>query len=62
MINGYSPFSLAVSNLKLKSLRTKHWFKANAVEMNKINTLMTTVAQKAGPKNNWHREDPDTIA
>ena len=31
MINGDSPFYLVIKKLKLKSLGTKNWFKANAV-------------------------------
>ena len=52
MMNGDSPFYLAVDNLKLKSLGTKTWFKGNAVGINKINSLMKTMAQKAGLENN----------
>ena len=52
MTNGDSPFYLAVNNLKLKSLGTKNWFKANAIGINKINSLMKTMAQKAGLENN----------
>ena len=55
MMYGDSPFYLAVNNLKLKSLGTKNWFKANAIGINKINSssLMKTMAHnKAGLENN----------
>ena len=44
-----SPFYLAVNNnLKAESLQTKEWFKIGPVGINKLNILMTTMAQKAG--------------
>ncbi|CAB4012922.1 zinc finger MYM-type 2-like [Paramuricea clavata] len=47
-----SPFYLAVNNtLKKESLQTKEWFKAAAVGINKLNSLMKTMAQKAGINN-----------
>ena len=52
MVNGESPFYLAVNNLKLKSLGTKNWLKANAVGINKISSLMKTMDQQAGFENN----------
>ena len=38
-------------HLKLKSLGTKNWFKANAFGINKINSLTKIVAQNAGLDN-----------
>ena len=52
MVNGESPFYLAVNNLKFKSLGTKNWLKANAVGINKIGSLMKTMDQQAGFENN----------
>ena len=49
LVNGESPFYFAVNNLKLRSLGTKNWFKAND-GIYKINSLMKTMAQKAGLK------------
>jgi len=47
-----SPFYLAVNNtLKKESLQTKEWFKAAPVGINKLNSLMKTMAQKAGINN-----------
>ena len=47
-----SPFYLAVNNtLKAESLHTKEWFKAAPVGINKLNSLMKTMAQKAGINN-----------
>ena len=44
-----SPFYVAVNNnLKAESLQTKEWFKLGPVGINKLNILMTTIAQKAG--------------
>ena len=42
-----SPFYLAVnSNLKAESPQTKEWFKVGLVGINKLNSLMKTMAQK----------------
>ena len=47
-----SPFYLAVNNnLKAESLQTKEWFKAGSVGISKLNSLMKTMAQKAGINN-----------
>jgi site-specific recombinase XerD len=47
-----SPFYLAVNNtVKKESLETKEWFKAAPVGVNKLNTLMKSMAQKAGLNN-----------
>ena len=47
-----SPFYLAVNNnLKAESLQTKEWFKVGPVGINKLNSLMKTMAQKAGINN-----------
>ena len=47
-----SPFYLAVKNtLKEESLQTKEWFKAAPVGINKLNSLMKTMAKKAGINN-----------
>ena len=47
-----SPFYLAVNNnLKAESLQTKEWFKIGPVGINKLNSLMKTMAQKAGINN-----------
>ena len=47
-----SPFYLAVNyNLKAQSLQTKEWFKVGPAGMNKLNSLMKTMAQKAGINN-----------
>ena len=44
-----SPFYLAVNkNFKAESLETKEWFKVGPVGINKHNSLMKTMAQKAG--------------
>ena len=44
-----SPFHLAVNNnLKAESLQTKEWFKVGPVGINKLNSVMKTMAQKAG--------------
>ena len=41
-----APFYLAVNNVK--SVSGKPWFKKGPVGVNKLNTLMKTMAQKAG--------------
>ena len=47
-----SPFYLAVNNnLKVESLQTKEWFKVGPVGLNKLNSLMKTMAQKTGINN-----------
>ena len=47
-----SPFYLAVNNtLKAESLQTGEWFKAAPVGINKLNSLMKTMAKKAGINN-----------
>ena len=47
-----SPFYLAVNNnLKAESLQTKDCFKVGPVGINKLNSLMSSVAQKAGINN-----------
>lgn len=46
-----SPFYLAVNTLKKESIQTKEWFKAAPVGINKLNSLMKTMAQKAGINN-----------
>lgn len=44
-----SPFYLAINNnLKAESLQTKEWFKVGPVGINKLNSVVKTVAQKAG--------------
>ena len=51
-----SPFYLAVNNnLKAESLQTKEWFKAGPVGINKLNSLVKTMAQKAGINNDCLR-------
>lgn len=52
MLEDVSPFYLAVNNnLKAESLQTKEWFKVGPVGINKLNSLMKTMAQKAGINN-----------
>ena len=56
MLEDDSPFHLAVNNnLTAESLQTKEWLKvgvqAGPVGINKLNSLMTTMAQKAGINN-----------
>ena len=49
-----SPFYLAVNNnLRAESLQTKEWFKVGPVDngINKLNSLMETMAQKSGINN-----------
>jgi len=47
-----SPFYLAVNNnLKAESLQTKDCFKVGRVGINKLNSLMSSMAQKAGINN-----------
>lgn len=47
-----APFYLAVNNgLKTESLATKDWFKCSAVGVNKLNSSMKTMAEKAGIEN-----------
>ena len=46
------PFYLAVNNnLKAESLQTKEWFKVGPVGINKLNSLLKTMAQKPGINN-----------
>ena len=47
-----STFYFAVNNnLKTESLQTKEWFKVGPVGINKLNSLVKTMAQKAGINN-----------
>jgi len=47
-----SPFYLAVNNnLRAGSLQTKDWFKVGPIGINKLNSLMKTVAPKTGINN-----------
>ena len=47
-----SPFYLAVNNdLKAELLQTKEWFKVGPVGINKLSSIMKTMAQKAGINN-----------
>ena len=55
-----SPFYLAVNNnLKAELLQTKGWFKVGPVGINKLNSLMKTMAQKAGINNERLRNHSD---
>ncbi|CAB4025587.1 zinc finger MYM-type 2-like [Paramuricea clavata] len=57
-----SPFYLAVNNnLKAESLQMKEWFKAGPVGINKLNSLMKTMAQKAGINNNRNHSGRKTM-
>ena len=44
-------FAPVNNNLKAESLQTKEWFKAGPVGINKLYSLMKTMAQKAGINN-----------
>jgi len=49
---GDSSFYLAVNNnLKAESLQTKDWFKVGPVGINRLNSFMNSMAQKAGINN-----------
>ena len=52
MLEDDSPFYLAINNnLNAESLQTNGWFKAGPVGKNKLNSLVKTIAQKAGINN-----------
>ena len=51
-MNDDSPFYLAAHNtLKKETLQTKEWLKATPVGINKLKSLMKTMAEKAGINN-----------
>ena len=57
------PFYLAVNNnLKAELLQTREWFKVGPVGINTLNSLMKTMAQKAGINNERLRNHSDRKA